>query len=705
MKNITKTIILLIVITMLFQNTLALASVIDIGQTIYLERSNEGYYCLERINEKNNQWEPVEYSTKVYRDKYNFIRTAYGTSYDTNGIGWKNGESEGYNVVVQNKKVDDRVWRIIKKGYPNANPTSLGLENENDEFLATQEAILVVLSGKQWTDVDRMYRERNVPIGNDSPVEVSRRGKNVIEAIRKLVEEAQNGNEIMETAQIEKIGKFELDDKDSNYYSQKYNVISAVKDSMIEIKEIFNAPKGAFVCDENGTRRIIFCGGDIIKVMVPKENIDDTYNPTVKYTSNCQNFPVYYGKSTKENTQDYYLVSEMRDIYDYEDSFSIPGFKSELNIIKVDAETGNPIPGVKFEVQSDDAKVKGQYVTDKNGRIRIKELKQGAVTIQEVETSANYILDKTKREVNINYDQLYTIEIGNEHKKGKFEIQTIDDKGEPIVGNEFRLKDETGKELATSTTGEAGIAIFSNINTGKYMLTQIKCADGHKMLADQIINITDGEALKIVSKNGEAYNTKLEENKNVTEINDGDDMSNPKITIKADSIETATSNQEVMCEYTIKNNGNTEIKDLNLFSFIPIEYAQLTKMTTGTYNQKINYSIYYKTNKKADYLVLEKDLDSLKNNTIDIKKVYLEEGEKITEIRFAFGDVKPSFATEQKPYIYIRLNSGIKDDTKIENPVILEGHYENYKLSADDIIKINVENFDIGNKKLPRTGF
>ena len=72
-------------------------------------------------------------------------------------------------------------------------------------------------------------------------------------------------------------------------------------------------------------------------------------------------------------------------------------------------------------------------------------------------------------------------------------------------------------------------------------------------------------------------------------------------------------------------------------------------MTTGTWNQDIIYSVFYKTNKSQEYFLFEDDLKTTENYELDFTKLNLEQNEVITEVYFDFGKVDVSFKETISP--------------------------------------------------------
>ena len=96
----------------------------------------------------------------------------------------------------------------------------------------------------------------------------------------------------------------------------------------------------------------------------------------------------------------------------------------------------------------------------------------------------------------------------------------------------------------------------------------------------------------------------------------------PKLEIEKRGPEQVCTNEEIEYEFDIRNNGNVELTDFTWIEYLPYEKTDIKKMSTGTYNENINYNIYYKTNKN-DYKLL-KTVNSQKDEYIDFDFIGLE---------------------------------------------------------------------------------
>ncbi|WP_164506028.1 SpaA isopeptide-forming pilin-related protein [Companilactobacillus insicii] len=88
--------------------------------------------------------------------------------------------------------------------------------------------------------------------------------------------------------------------------------------------------------------------------------------------------------------------------------------KGEIILTKTD-ESGKLLANAVYELKDSNGKVIGQYTTDKNGKITIKDLAEGKYTLTEIKAPNGYELDKTPIEVTVTKDK--TSELNAKDKK------------------------------------------------------------------------------------------------------------------------------------------------------------------------------------------------------------------------------------------------------------------------------------------------
>lgn len=872
-KRVKKLTIIIQILMMIFPTVFSVASTINIGDTLHIERGDLGFYTIQYWSETREKWMYITYSRTYYRSDNGERQIAYCMDPDRDGVGWLPGEDETYDTEVKYKLENEQLWRILKNGYPNASIESLGVETEDDAYLATKQAVYWVLKNKKLEDIYNHFRAGQTEINGQDLNEIKRRGQKVVDAIYKLVDIAYNQKEqTMAKPEVVSIGEFEQDENEK-YYSKKYKITDSTLDSKINITSIENKPTGTFVADENGQENTSFKPGEIFKIMVPKENIWGDCIVKVCYNKEIESYPIYYTASKIEGKQNYIILLDKTEKEEGKVDFKVNGYRSSIKIIKTDEETGKPIEGVKFQISYDYGVKMGTPVTDKNGVAILKNLHQGRMIVKEIDTNEEYVLDDTEYKVNLEYNQAWILNIKNKHKKGTIEIEKVDkdDNNIHIDGVEFDLIDKDGNIAQHLITDENGKASAS-VNTGEYTLKEIKTKEEYKIGVEQDVKINwneklelkienekkkgkvkivkrdkeSGEALAnvkfeilndnedvietlITDEKGEAvssditigtyyikeietdekyilndnkievlirenqtkeiqienerkkgqikivktsadknnalnaeagspiegvkfaiynndnklveeistnengvaisskldigkytvqeietgewyildnqkYNIEIKENEEIVELEVTNKSKDPKVEISKKCKNTIKSNDEIDYTFEIQNTGNTELEKLIWYDTLPKQYAKVTKIETGTYNQDVNYDIFYKTNQKDVYMVLKKNLNSKENNYIDLSNIHLEEGEKITEIKVSFNNVNVGFSNIEKPHIFMKVDDGVNNDEKIENNTILEGYILDYKVTDEDTASSIVYNV-VEQKKLPRTGF
>ncbi|MBR3325364.1 MAG: Cys-Gln thioester bond-forming surface protein [Clostridia bacterium] len=454
MKKTIKIISIIIMFAILVQHSVTLANVVKIGETKYLERGDLGFYSIQYWNENYQNWYYITYSQTYYTDDNGERRIAYCNSPDLNGIGWIPGEYEGYDTTIQGELSDERLWRVFKNGYPYVSPEELGVETDDDAYIATKQAAYFIIRGRSEREVYEYFRPGEEAINGQDLEETHRRGQKVIEAIYKLVNIGNNGSETKQGVSIEKVGDISLDEKDSDYSYQKYKLVSHNNEEKIEITNLINAPEESYIANEMGQAENIFYGGESFKLMIPNKNVKNDYDITIEYKSICKNYPVFCAKSLIENTQDYLLSVEKFDDEFSQISLYLDSNKSKFEIVKIDEESKNTIPDVTFNIKYKNGEELGCFKTDNKGKITLKDLAPGKIIVTEIETPEDYILNTTPREYELIYNQTVKVEIDNKEAHPDIEI---DKEGPETV----KQGEEIKYNFKISNSGNVGLENFT----------------------------------------------------------------------------------------------------------------------------------------------------------------------------------------------------------------------------------------------------
>ncbi len=630
MNKLKKLLVILQILMLLWPTAFTVASTINIGDTINIERGDLGFYSIQYWNENRGMWMYKTYSRTYYTDKDGSKKIAYCMDQDLDGVGWLPGEDENYDTEVKYELKDEKIWRVLKNGYPNVSPEQLGVETEDDAYLATKQAVYWVIKyrnveGGNAYNVYTHFRAGETEINNQNLDDIQRRGKKVIDAIYNLVNIAfWNEQEVQQDPEIVDIGQYE-EDENPEYCIKRYQVTDTGIDAEVRITGIEWKSQKLLIVDENENPKTEFKPGDIIKVMIPQKEILENSKLKIYYTKTMEDFPVYYTASKIEGRQNYVILLDKTRESTGTINFDVGGDKSELQIVKIDAETSRPLEGVTFSITYEDGKV-FTCTTDENGIANCKGLYQGKVVIKETATKEGYILDEQETELELGYKEFCILSFSNSHKKGEINIRKVDkdDNNINLEGVEFDIIDETGNiidHLVTDSQGKAS----TTVNTGNYIVRETKTNEEYKI----------GEEKNVTVKWNENVELKIENEKKKGQIKiikrDKDDS-----TIKLEGVKFEIQDKDEKLVSILKTDENGEA----ILSNIPIgNYYIKETETLENYvlneekmqvivNEDSVTEVVIENEKKRGQIQITKTSED-KNNIID-----KEEGSPIEGVKF-----------------------------------------------------------------------
>ena len=107
---------------------------------------------------------------------------------------------------------------------------------------------------------------------------------------------------------------------------------------------------------------------------------------------------------------------------------------------------------------------------------------------------------------------------------------------------------------------------------------------------------------------------------------------------------------------------------------IPYDVTNAAALTTGTYNQRMNYRILYKTNMN-EYRVLASNLLTTNNYAFQLNGLSLMVGEVVTDIFFDFGTVPAGFQSVAKPTLTVSVSPTAANGYQVINRADAGGQY------------------------------
>ena len=166
--------------------------------------------------------------------------------------------------------------------------------------------------------------------------------------------------------------------------------------------------------------------------------------------------------------------------------------KGSIEILKVDAETRQPLAGVVYRLFDTNGSKIADGTTDGNGKVTFSDLKPGKYAYQEISTVSGYLLDNTRYEFSLTSENLHVkVTRENMPTKGSLTIRKIDATGGPLAGAELLLEMSTDgqswAEIGKSTTDSTGAAKWDNLKIGaKYRVTEVKAPAGYTLLPEPV---------------------------------------------------------------------------------------------------------------------------------------------------------------------------------------------------------------------------
>lgn len=378
------------------------------GDTILLEKDHD---CISLLKFKDsNMMKGVAYV--VYKNSStNEKQPAFCVEPDKPGIG--TGADESYDVTLSMLS-DEKLWRVLYKGFMGSSYQEWNLECEDDFYYATKTAIHSLV--QNISPIEKYEEPTRVGYGeNVSFEDVLRRAIKVLDVAQKLYEYGLYGDEKYKEPKIEirKISEEEQEINNENYLVQNYKVVGNRKISSFDIS-IKDFPENTVVQKEN----------DGFKILIPTKNILENIEGTIEIDNvKIKTYPVFYAKAYDENTQSYITYASNYEEVKCDKKEIIDAYKSKIIINKIDGQNKKPLAGVIFNLLDGDKTKINHYETNENGQILIENLKQGKYYLQEVKTQDKYYELKDEIEIELNWNEEKEIIVENEKVDIKVNIE------------------------------------------------------------------------------------------------------------------------------------------------------------------------------------------------------------------------------------------------------------------------------------------
>lgn len=702
-KILKKLVIILLLVIQILQiggNLLYSKATIKEGDTVTLLGDHECDSVLEYWMEDYQKWSYkvvwyVYYLDKETKEKY----PAFCVEPAKEGVG--TGYSS-YDVLIKEEH-NDRIWRVLNKGYMGSNYKDWNLECDDDLYSATKVALHSIV---EQIEPKTKYVLGNRSVDGNTVEEIRRRGEKVLNVAQSLYEYGINGTETyvmpkvdiikQNEGKIEKIG-------DTSYYIQNYKVNSNKSLKSYEV-EIQNFPKETKILNMQNEEQTKLTS-NLFKIAIPKEQIKEDIKGKININNAyVKTNPIFYCQSSIEKAQSYVTYTSGYEIAKTSTTFELKANKCNLEIKKIDKETKQPISNVTFEILDENRNKITEVTTNEKGIANLNNLYPQRVVVKEIKVPDKYVLSKEEKIVKLELNETSKVVFENETKKGNLKIIKVDkDNNEIKLENvEFKLLDSKKNVVDTVVTNKNGEAYIENIEIGTYILKETKTNKEYNLSEDRKIEIkwneTSLEIIENEKKKGqiEVYKIDKENDKQklegvVFEILDKNKQRIETIITNKDGYaissnlpignyflkETKTNNKYILSNNIIQ----VEIKDKDITSVMvenekkkgQIEVYKVDKDNNEIKLENVEFEVLDNNNKVVEKIKTNKEGYAI-TSKLPIGEYYIKEiktndkyvlDEEKTKVEVEYGKVKILKLTNEKIKGKVQILKISEDDNLI----------------------------------------
>ena len=370
---------------------------------------------------------------------------------------------------------------------------------------------------------------------------------------------------------------------------------------------------------------------------------------------------------------------------------------SGILIHKVNAITGDGIPGVSFILYDNGNNPIAQKTSDDRGYVRFEGLEDGRYYLRELENEG-YIPDTQKKTVYVKSGETTEIEWKNTPITGQIQVTKVSadynamngwPAGTPIPNTVFEVYNaRTNRLVDTIKTDKNGLAVSRPLPLARYKIVESKAAEFYGLDKTPIeVEIEYAGQIVKASMTNKSLST--------------------NVSIKKTGYVEVMPGQLVRYNFTgIANNSTTALESFYWRDTLPVKAVRLEKIYTGTWNTPGNYKIVYKTNLSGGtWRTLADNLSTSKNYVLDASPAALglASNEYVTEFMAAFGIVPANFRQVEAPRVDCKVLAKLTGGTQFVNQADAGGVYNGQWIQAVSRWLTTV--YTKTTAKLPKTGY
>ena len=387
---------------------------------------------------------------------------------------------------IASSRVNGGVVYILKNGYPNKSITG---DNDKD-FYITQAAL--------WWYLDMTTGSYNV---SDNIKSTGADPYNLRPYIVQLVNDGYaHRNDPMQIINPDiTIRNINTNMKLENDYFISDNIVVNSSNLTSVYVTLSNAPANTKIVKQDGQEFVYKDAfqqkaGESFKVKVPSNAIANM-SETIKVVASATvtSYVAYEYQPVNTDMQSTALLDKVEKKQSKEITLKIDS--SRVTILKVDANTNQPLAGAKLVLKDSTGKVISSWESTTTGHV-ISNLANGTYTVEEESAPTGYIKSKNVTTFTItDNNKDVKVVVSNSAKKVVVNITKIDQETKkPISGAVLVVRDSTGKEVARFTSSENPY-VLTNLADGTYTVEEESAPAGYIRNTDKITFIIDDNHL------------------------------------------------------------------------------------------------------------------------------------------------------------------------------------------------------------------